>query len=669
MGLIDLKSNLTWPSANHPGNPPAVDYFDNTKSGAAGFTTNMYPRGGSAKTSQFLSVSNPDLLTSQYNNPVLNLQGEQTPNSYIKQPFILRGIQRPGTKAKPQRWGFGMTFDDGFMRGGIVTATERALVDTLRIAKWMITPKGLLWNVKQLGLGFANPKVETVSGTGIPQTRLHIGPTTLLSVAGNAFGQHFTSHGLPFVSVLGNYENVQKAKLLVNFGNPSNNRLIQLKQELFTNPITKYLPIIGSLSGIGGANSVYGIGRTDIRRYVNSTEGHTGKFITLQKIKRATSLNLSDDGVPTARFQYNIGNQYFSLGTKTSYKSAIGLDNTYGKDRTTITNITGLSKYKPTDVPEVIDSLDPKNTYEITTQYLSTATTSKFKSAGKQGGTDIRSSITYASGVSKLSDDTYAVNPISSGSVLNDNVKNLPISLETPEDLTPTIGKYATVAYGLLKRESSITFNDFRKSLTPDAQKEKWINLPNLDYGTHNIEKKYGINNSGEDSADFINFSFTPRSMDGTIGSAIYFTAFLDSVSDSMSPTWNAEFDQGRADARILYGSFARSVSISFRVAIFNKSQRSTVYDKLEQLAKLTMPVYGNETFIGTFCNVTVGSLYRSVPMYIDSISYDWDSESPWVLDSGLQVPMYTSVTMNCNWIGDKRPSQDAAVFSMNSRT
>lgn len=591
MALIDLKSNLAWPSTFTRSNPPQTQGFD----------ANMQVNGQSTKPSQFLEVSNPNNLQLRYNNPILNLQGEQTPNSYIKQPFILRGIQRPGTKAKPQRWGFGIGFDDGFMRGGIVTAVERSLVDVLRLGKWMLTPAGLGWNVKQLGLGFANPKVETVSGTGIPQTRLHIGPATLLSVAGNAFGQHFVSHGMPLVSSLGNYENVQKLKLISNFGNPSNNRLVQLKQELFVNIKTKYSPIIESLSGLGGANSVYGIGRTDIRRYVNSAEGHSGKFLQLIKRESVTSLNLSDDDKPTAVFQYNIGHQYFSLGAQTTYKSGIGIDNSYGRGSAGEISILVSSSNKPV-IP---------NTKTVIDSYI------------------------------------------------------VPSSLSNP---TSVIGKYATLAYGKLKRAddqgepNNKIPKDFRKSI-PEYNNKPWIKpngytLPN--YSNENIEKQYGIGDSGEyNSKDFIKFNF-----DG-----ITFRAFLDSVSDSFSPTWNAEYDQGRADARILYGAFARAIGLSFRIAVFKKNQLSTIYSKMDQLAKLTMPVYGGETFKGRFCKLTVGNLYRDVPVYIDSLTYDWDSESPWELTDGQQVPMYVSVSVNCTWIGTNRPDQEQPVFSLGSKT
>lgn len=599
MALIDLKSNLTWPSANHPGNPPAVDFFDDVRSKATGFTVNMQVKGQSAKPSQFLAVSDPDLLTSQYNNPILSLQGEQTPNSYIKQPFILRGIQRPGNKAKPQRWGFGLTFDDGFMRGGIVTATERSLVDVLRLGKWMITPKGLLWNVKQLGLGFTNPNVETLPGVTIPPSRLHLGPSTLLSVAGNAFGQHFTSHGLPLVSSLGNYGNVQKAKQIISPSGQSG-RLVQLKNGLLSNPKSVFVNQIID-SSLGGANSVYGIGRTDIRRYINSNEGLQGSTVEAF-FKKGIFSKTSDfrfvSQTQTSEYQYNINNQYFSIDSKSRYKTADFKDARKSQTLQSVSNL--VDDNNKTAVPNTNIVIDDTNTKDITSL-------------------------------------------------------SRPVPANGDKIGPGLLGDYATLAYGQLKKSDT---GDFRKDISKPNNK-KYVGDA-VDYKNKNIETIYKVGDPKEYDVDtdFIPFKF----------GNIQFRAFLDSISDSFSPTWNAEFDQGRADARILYGSFSRSIGISFRIAAFSKQQINTIYYKMDELAKLTMPDYGTETFSGMFTKLTVGDLYGEVPVYIDSLTYDWDSESPWELKSGQRVPFYVSVSVNCTWIGETRPQQDVAVFSLNSK-
>ena len=233
-----------------------------------------------------IEKNSPSAIDAEYAR--YDLQEESFNPTYMKQPFVVRSIGR--------RWGFRTSpgaFDDGLISGGMTTAVERSALDTARIAKWMASPKGLLWVVKQVGLGLTNPKVEAIGGALTRQTRIHSGLASLLSVPTTAFGLHFTRHGVPFLNEIASYENVIKAKQALSFFDPYS-RLINLKKELFfdlpsapgpgkfaTSLIQKAgklrkaagfgsgTPIL-SLSGLAGPGSVYGIGLTTIKRHYNS---------------------------------------------------------------------------------------------------------------------------------------------------------------------------------------------------------------------------------------------------------------------------------------------------------------------------------------------------------------------------------------------------------------
>jgi len=229
-----------------------------------------------------------DDVYKKYNLHNEEINGGAFNPSYIKQPYILRGIQRKGNE-KPQYWGFGSRsgFDDGLIRGGVVTVADRIVADTVRIAKWMASPKGLLWVVKQIGLGLTNARVEKFPLTGPfgRVTRIHLGVTSLLSVPGTALGLHFTRHGIPFLNEFANYENVIKGHLFLDakysrLGNMLNDFAAGknavttnvFKKAVNTLKIIKTKSIgISDLSGLGGPNSVYGIGYTSVRRVVDTT--------------------------------------------------------------------------------------------------------------------------------------------------------------------------------------------------------------------------------------------------------------------------------------------------------------------------------------------------------------------------------------------------------------
>lgn len=218
--------------------------------------------------------NSPSAIVEQYKK--FNLREESYNTSFDKQPYILRGIQRKD-KQEPQFWGM-KDLDDGLIRGGMTTVLERTEKDLERIGKWMISPRGLMWQIKQVGLALTNPKIETV--TGIRDNRLQVGSDVLLSVAGAGIGLHFKRQGVPILNEFTNYENTLKVKRLeFDAGITISNRLVGLKKELGINNILRsnadILTLAGnsitSLSGIGGAQSMLGQGVTLIHRVTKST--------------------------------------------------------------------------------------------------------------------------------------------------------------------------------------------------------------------------------------------------------------------------------------------------------------------------------------------------------------------------------------------------------------
>ena len=77
-----------------------------------------------------------------------SLRGEN--NLGFDSPFVIRDIG----DSYPN-------FQDGIFRGGLPLQVARAAEDAVRIAKWQLTPKGVLWGLKQALLQNMNPREET----------------------------------------------------------------------------------------------------------------------------------------------------------------------------------------------------------------------------------------------------------------------------------------------------------------------------------------------------------------------------------------------------------------------------------------------------------------------------------------------------------------------------
>ena len=636
-----------------------------------------------------------------------NLRNDSYNPTYIAQPFIVRGIQRKG-KETPQYWGFGSKsgFDDGLIRGGVVTVADRIVADTVRIAKFMASPKGLLWVVKQVGLGLTNPKVETSPIAPLRQSRIHSGITSLLSVPGTPLGLHFTTHGLPFANEVASYGNVQLAKQLYFDIVPAlSNRLISLKKDLLTpKHALSSLPanglqalhslikiqkgsVITSLSGLAGPQSVYGIGLTTIKR---TTDTFTDSIH-----------NASQYGYV---YPYSITNQYASrLSGKTISSTKSDDVNAATKDQI---RHSGM-----------IEKSNPK----IDTTKQPTFKNYENKTPGNDLGADIS----------------------------NTNSKD---SVYGKSD---TINEYITLAYGKIPKSTGLgKFNDFRSDIANSAKSLNLSQASQLGFGntekndyytTNNLETMYGFGRQGEVGADrtnpydmglgdksfnstnpgsdanrtifitdafrgdrinaidvaiddnvkldngkktgldyskiypnsvndFVNFVFSDAEYGKNV---IVFRATLTGFEDSFTPNWQRIDIMGRPDGAYLYSSFDRSISFTFTVAATSRAEMIPMWRKLNYLSTYTMPNYGRDNSqraSGPFMRITIGDMFNATPGFIESLSYSIPEDATWDIaedkkenPDAKQLPMMVEASVTFKIIADYRPRLLGRSYSLSN--
>ena len=213
--------------------------------------------------------------------------------------------------------------DDGLVRGGITTADRASQIDTERINRFLKDkPRGPLFIQRQVKLQFSNPKLEVKkfkgSGDGLfgivssaaaglfnvvnelipgPTRLYNQGFNTIAQIGATAFGRHFERHGLTPVQD----DNTKYLAVAKHNNENGTNRLVELKKQLIKpveNP-QKFLNsanfIINNINALfktniptkglqpqdlqianylGGPDSIYGNGRTIIRRFDITSNGY-----------------------------------------------------------------------------------------------------------------------------------------------------------------------------------------------------------------------------------------------------------------------------------------------------------------------------------------------------------------------------------------------------------
>lgn len=145
----------------------------------------------------------------------------------------------------------------------------------------------------------------------------------------------------------------------------------------------------------------------------------------------------------------------------------------------------------------------------------------------------------------------------------------------------------------------------------------------------------------------------------GASGAKIIFPAHITGITDTSSPGWREEFDMGRPDPVMMYGSFNRSISITFMVVSLTKTEVADNFTALKRLANLTYPIYQSGMgYNAPHVLYNISNLIGGIGV-ITGIDFTWSGETPWVGEVSPK-PIITDVGINIRTLTDtqgNRPS------------
>lgn len=578
---------------------------------------------------------------------------------------------------------FRMTkFDDGFIRGGIVGAANAAVVDTLRIGKFLTDlPKGPLWIVKQVGLQLSNPKLEArAPKTGIGfidrlattlNDKIGIGPTriynlginTLAQVPVNALGIHFNRHGfLPvqddntkYLSVVQN-NNINTGSNNAKLPQSSTNRLLKYAAKLLPAAPPKSRPpgvidqLLSLIPGaslfikpqqmmideyIGGPGSVYGIGKTFIKRY-----DYTSNGVNKQQPQ--------DKGTINYQGLLGVSSQYFgnteTINPLADFNEALGFE-----------------EFAPTVVTPTVEFPTPNKNVIDYRQNIP---------AGANGTSNSPTLRKYSELKAKIDAQT-------TGSIFNFNQnKNTTLGTSGSDTYNGDINSYITTNSEIVyknglkdKKGNEITvritgsWSKNNRENRVGSGRTDLINLTPIfrDEGGSVADAISSVNipnNPDKNINDLVKFRI--QAIDGdnpTKSSWMIFRAYITQFSDSTDATWNDVKYAGRGDRFYVYDGFTRKINIGFKVAALSDIEMKPMYQKLNYLMGNLMPDYNDTLMRGPLVKMTVGNWIDGQVGVLNSLSYTIPQDSPWEIglaDKYLILPHIVEVNMTFTPIGSQ---------------
>ena len=169
-----------------------------------------------------------------------------------------------------------------------------------------------------------------------------------------------------------------------------------------------------------------------------------------------------------------------------------------------------------------------------------------------------------------------------------------------------------------------------------------------------------------DSNKDLIKFVFEAISNDNPdYSTAIFFRAFLSSITDNNQAELNSFRYLGRAETFRTYQGFDRSVSFSFKIAVQSRAELKPLYSKLNNLISQVYPDYsGNGYMRAPVVRLTIGDYFYRTPGFLESVNVTIDGTTSWEINlensaDVAQLPHSVDVNISFKPIFDVLPKRN----------
>ena len=545
---------------------------------------------------------------------------DQPGGSFSKMPYLYNGflsadnlpdVPNPSDQSFMSKVGdFVDSATDGLIRGGLITSIKRSGQDLLRIGKWMVDgPKGPVWLLTQTGLNRSNPKIQEKGASlfgvdlgGNSRTYNPLGLNTLAQTLTSFSGLHINRAGLwplgdkNYGVEIGygvdstnqnKYEWTVKDTANINVGTDwfKENRLLHLhfhlKGDIGDGDRPEPNSVLYEYSG--GPHSVYGIGKTTLKRYEYTGYSPESKYMALREKGIATkNYNAADELMFVSNYSpYNIESKFIEDrdGQKIQTQGYLyTAEQVHPKAENPGTSQTQTRQGKK--LVYFNKDFDISGHYQVKTKNIT-----DFRKGKKQGYTDYQQET-------------------SNGKKF---IREQRVNLGNPgKRINRGIAKDGSIDYNVYDSETVDHINALDIIRTEgDFTSQKFRDLIRFRIEAIDTDK--------------------PQEADTMV-----FRAFLDSFKDNYSATWNSFNYNGRGEDFYTYNKFKRKISFGFKVAAQSRHEMMPLYRKLNFLVSNVAPEYKVTRMRGGFIRLTIGSMIDRIPGILNTVNLGWKTNYPW---------------------------------------
>lgn len=150
--------------------------------------------------------------------------------------------------------------------------------------------------------------------------------------------------------------------------------------------------------------------------------------------------------------------------------------------------------------------------------------------------------------------------------------------------------------------------------------------------------------------------------------SKIHFRAFINAFKETVKPEFAEQRYIGRTERFVTYSGAKRTATLSFNIVAFSKDEIGAVWKRVNYLTGLAFPrgVSSSGFMIPPLFRLTVGGIYDSQPVYIDTLEHEFiDENGSIVFDIDEEVSQVINVNMTVSLLEKESKFYDSPFYAI----
>ena len=156
--------------------------------------------------------------------------------------------------------------------------------------------------------------------------------------------------------------------------------------------------------------------------------------------------------------------------------------------------------------------------------------------------------------------------------------------------------------------------------------------------------------------------------------SFIFLRAYLEGLTETITPTWTPHPYLGRSEPVYTYDSAERLIDFTIKLFSQTFEEHQKIYQKLQRLTSLCYPMYEADTYGKNrmrppLTKLRMGELYgnskNELLGFLQAVTYTVDQSSPYETRPGYRSPKFILATLSFHVLHEEAPSIDTDFYGV----